>query len=145
MIYDREDLEIKYWGGDFVPYNDDFTLPKKQIKIKKNLLILASFILFLTLTPALIFGYSKSELNKNQKVKIASNNVFQDKKTVNKNTSAVEKEGSIQTVEIINNDSYWKIAKRACDNGRLYISIANQNNNKALYQGDTVLVDCSIN
>jgi hypothetical protein len=145
MIYDKEDLEIKYWGGDFVPYNDGFVLPKNETKIKKNLSVFTLFLLFLILTPILIYGISKTDINQNKETKIASNNIFQNKKTVNQNTTDSLQNGDTKTIEIINNDSYWKIAKRACNDGKLYLSIATQNNNKALYQGDTVLVDCLTN
>lgn len=47
-----------------------------------------------------------------------------------------------KTVVIEKNDSYWKIAKRACGNAKLYWLIEAQNNSKSLFAGETVIANC---
>ncbi|KKR94700.1 MAG: hypothetical protein UU45_C0008G0100, partial [Candidatus Levybacteria bacterium GW2011_GWA2_41_15] len=47
-------------------------------------------------------------------------------------------------VKILKNDSYWKISKRVCGEGKYYLSISGLNENKPLYRGDSVLVSCNL-
>lgn len=42
------------------------------------------------------------------------------------------------------NDNYWKITKRVCGQGNNYLFVKDANGGKALYEGDTVTVDCSL-
>lgn len=81
--------------------------------------------------------------NQAKKISVAPEpQVFEKKKTVNQNTNADAFKTS--TIEVINNDSYWKISKRVCGTGKYYLSIRAQNDGKALYKGEHVIVDCSL-
>jgi hypothetical protein len=142
MINKIDDFEIKYWAGDN-NFLEESQKPKRSIK--RKLTIVFSFIFVLIATPSIIFALSNLQSNRSEKVSQAPIEAFENKKTVNQNTvnptKTPEPEKPIY-VEVINNDSYWKIAKRACGSGRYYLSIRNQNNGKALFRGDVVSVAC---
>ncbi len=149
MIYDKDDFEIKYWGGDYVSFNDDFETPKKPPRsIRKKLAISLIFVVIIALTPLIFFGISNIDLNSHKNVVVVDNGL--QKKTVKQDTidyrnpTPTSSVAKIQSVEVVNNDSYWKITKRTCGSGQKYLTTQNLNEGKALHIGDTVLVNCSI-
>ena len=58
-----------------------------------------------------------------------------------------ENEKTIEAVSnyysVLKGDSYFRITKRTCGNGKFYKFVARLNGNKALHIGDSVLVYCS--
>lgn len=135
------DFELKNLGEDYFYSSPRQEKPKRSTK--KKLFIVFSFIVFLAITPAAIFGLTNISFNRAEKVSIAKDPVFENKRTVNQNTKNSESESV--SVEVLNNDSYWKITKRICGSGKYYLSIRDQNNGKALYKGDTVTIKCTLN
>lgn len=135
------DFELKNLGEDYFYSYPRQEKPKRSTK--KKLFIVFSFIVFLAITPAAIFGLTNINFNRAEKVSIAKDPVFENKRTVNQNTKNSESE--FVSIEVLNNDSYWKITKRICGSGKYYLSIRDQNNGKALYKGDIVTVKCTIN
>lgn len=136
-----DDFDLKNLGEDYF-----YSYPiqgKSKRSTKKKLFIVFSFIVFLAITPAAIFGLTSINFDKAEKVSIAKDPVFENKRTVNQNTKNTEPESV--NVEVLNNDSYWKITKRICGSGKLYLLVKDQNNDKALYKGDIVTVKCNIN
>ena len=133
-----DDFELKNLGGDYFYTYPEHRKPKRSAK--RKLFIIFNFIVFLAITPAAIFGLTNINSNKVKKVSIAKDPVFENKKTVNQNTKNFEPESV--NVEVLNNDSYWKITKRVCGSGKQYLSIRDQNNGKPLFKGDFVTVDC---
>lgn len=136
-----DDFDLKNLGENYFYSYPAQEKPKRSTK--KKLFIVFSFIVFLAITPAAIFGLTSINFNKAEKVSIAKDPVFENKKTVNQNTKSFEPESV--SVEVFNNDSYWKITKRICGSGKLYLSVKDQNNGKALYIGDSVRVNCILN
>lgn len=135
------DFELKNLGEDY--FYSFPTQEKPKRSTKKKLFIVFAFIVFLAITPAAIFGLTNINFNRAEKVSIARDPVFENKKIENQNTESPKPQ--LINVEVLNNDSYWKITKRICGSGKQYLSIRNQNNNKPLYKGDTVSVICLLN
>jgi hypothetical protein len=139
-----ENYQVKYWAG-----GNDFTYgnPKSPRSVKRKLFIVFSFLAVLVIIPVLILGFSGTSSQKNvKKVSIITSPLPQTKETprvIPVTITEPEDGNSIQT-EVINNDSYWKITKRVCGNGKYYLSVKDQNGGKALYLGDTVSVACVI-
>ena len=138
MIKNPEDFEIKYWAG-----GNDFESVKQRPKrsIKKKLVIVISFVGTLALFPMFIFGLSNIDFKNSDEVVIIQTPIAEE----NIQNNNVSHKQEIIEEKVINNDSWWKISKRVCGQGRLYLAISEQNNGKALFEGDTVTVDCSIN
>lgn len=135
--------QVNYWaGGENYEYQD----PKPKRSIKRKLAIVLSFILVLAVTPSLIFALSNIDFNDSPKVSLVTENKeFEsgDEPTpVNLKVTIEEPKIPENQTEIINNDSYWKISKRVCGDGKFYLSIQSQNGSKALYKGDTVTASC---
>lgn len=59
------------------------------------------------------------------------------------NIKSLSDTSSSDEIYVLNNDSYWKIAKRVCGNGKLFLSISEQNEGQNLHPGDFVKVSCS--
>lgn len=149
MIYDKDDFEIKYWGGDYVAFNDEFQSANKPHRsIKKKLVISMIFVLLVGITPVIFFGISNLNFNSHKNVAVVDDSL--QKKTVNQNTidyknpTPTNSANKLQSVEVVNNDSYWKITKRTCGTGQKYLTTRDLNEGKALHIGDTVLVNCSL-
>ncbi|EKD85895.1 MAG: hypothetical protein ACD_37C00580G0007 [uncultured bacterium] len=138
---EKDQFDIKYWGGDYFYVHQNEEQPKRTVR--KKLLIVFSFIGILALLPITMIGLTNLNINQAKKISVASEpQAFEKKKTVNQNTKAEASKTS--TIEVVNNDSYWKISKRACGTGKYYLSIQAQNGGKALYKGENVTVDCSL-
>jgi hypothetical protein len=142
-----DDYQIKYWPADSSYLNEE---PKKR-SIKRKLAIVASFLFVLAVTPSMIYALTNFSLEKNENSKVSVVETVNTKVTpeVHKVTIEEPKEPKTQQSQsniltVINNDSYWKISVRACGTGRYYLSIKAQNGGKALYQGDTVVANCTL-
>lgn len=134
----KDKFEIEYWGRDYF-----YTFPQEKStrSLRKKLFIVFSFVGTLALLPLAILTYSGIKSAQPEKVSVVTKpQVFENKKTVNQNT--VENP-DIMTVEVLNNDSYWKISKRVCGTGKNYLSIREINNAKPLLKGDAVRVSCN--
>ena len=132
------DFELKNLGGDYF-----YSYPveeKPRRSIKRKLFIIFNFIVFLAITPAAIFGLTNINFNNVKKVSVVKEAVFENKKTENQNTESPKPQ--LINVEVLNNDSYWKITKRICGSGKQYLLVRDQNNGKPLFKGDFVTVDC---
>lgn len=135
-----DNFEINYWGKDFQNiYTEEDYLPKRTLKQK--LLIVFSFISVLAILPTTIFTITTFNQNNGEKISSA---IEAPIPSPTKEVEITPKITRPDTVEIINNDSYWKISKRACGTGKYYLSIQEQNEGKALYKGEFVKVDCSL-
>lgn len=130
--FDLKNLEQDYFYS--YPIHEK---PKRSIK--RKLATVFSFLAVLAITPTLLFGFTNINLNKEEKVSIAKDSTLENKKTINQEAENVS---TIHSVEVINNDSYWKITKRVCGTGKPYLLVRDQNNGKALYKGDFVNVNC---
>lgn len=64
------------------------------------------------------------------------------KKATPKKVTKLANTAGYQVEVVRDGDSYWRIAKRVCGDGRLYWLVEAQNNSKALFAGATVTVDC---
>lgn len=137
----NDDFGLKNLGQDYFYSYPVEEKPKRSIKRKLG--IISAFLAILAITPSLLFGLKNINFNKNEKVSVVKEAVFENKKTENQNTESPKPQ--LINVEVLNNDSYWKITKRTCGSGKQYLSIRNQNNGKPLYKGDTVSVICLLN
>lgn len=127
-----DNFEIKYWAGS----NEDLVAEQKSKRsIKRKLSIVFSFISILAIIPVLVFGLSNLNFNQPEKVSVIQSPAQHPQPTPTP---------QILLVEVINNDSYWKISKRHCGTGKYYLSIRDQNDGKPLYKGDSVRIDCSL-
>ena len=143
MFKGQEDFEIKYWAGD---NNFSYETPKQGRSIKKRLFIVLSFLTTLALAPIIILSFSNLDINKPEKTNVVQ--VPVQKKQISENVNQkkeIEQELEPKKTEVINNDSYWKISKRVCGEGKYYLSVRDQNGGKALFEGDSVTVDCNLN
>jgi len=137
-----DDYQMKYW-----PTENSYlqNTPKKR-SVKRKLGIVASFLFVLAVTPSLIFTLSNLNFEeKTPKVSVVetSTPIVNDKPEVHNVTIEEPKTNSSQ-VTVINNDSYWKISKRACGSGQYYLSIQAQNNGKPLHKDNTVIANCEL-
>lgn len=136
-----KNFEINYWGEDYKSIH--FKPQTSKRSIKKKLAIVSSFVSILAIIPFIIFGLSSMQISNSEKLtsaKIESAEItspLQDKKITPKTTEA-------GFVEIIKNDSYWKISKRVCGTGKFYLSIMEENESKALFEGETAKATCSL-
>jgi hypothetical protein len=140
-----DDYQIKYWSD---LENFSYHSPKPERSIKRKLTIVISFLLILAITPSVIYSLTNLDLSPKKEVSVAST----QNKPISENSEKTQPEIHTVTVElpkkssnqaeVINNDSYWKISKRVCGNGKYYISIQSQNGGKALYKGDFVSASC---
>lgn len=135
-----DEFEIKYWAG-----GNNFLdpKPKRERSIKKRLFIVFSFVFLLAIIPILVYSLSEFSLNQGQKVIVVQNPVTEKKPD---RTKSIQPTPTPQTsqVEVINNDSYWKISKRVCGSGKYYLSILDQNAGKPLHKGGVVSVSCTL-
>lgn len=132
--------DFKYLSKGYI-----YEQEKPKRSLKRKLFIVLSFILILGITPSLIFTISELDFNSNEKVAINPESVKDT--TVNKSPKVYEvkiEEAEKNTAVVIKNDSYWKISKRICGEGRFYLSISEQNNSKALFEGDTIEANCTL-
>ncbi len=145
----NENIELNYWGEGF---QNIYTKPDPNKRtVKRKLAIVISFMSVLVILPTIIFTISNFTPN-NQKLASAVN-IFvptiaptqAPTPTLTPRVKDVVVKGiESNRVKVINNDSYWKISKRTCGTGKYYLSIKEKNENKALYKGDLVTVDCSL-
>lgn len=134
-------FEIKYLG------DMGYVSTRKPAKrsVRRKLFIVLCFLGILTFLPIISLGLSNIKFQNQEKITQSDIPIFENKKTVNQNTTSdTNSTNSIKNETVINNDSYWKITKRACGNGQNYLSVRDQNSGKALYEGDKVTVNCSL-
>jgi hypothetical protein len=133
---------INYWeGGENYGEN-----PKPKRSVKKKLFIVFSFVFILAITPTLIYSLMNLDLTPNKKVSIVSPVTQMKNQTTEPEVHTVfieEPKLKDNQTKVIDNDSYWKIAKRVCGEGNNYLSVQEQNNSKPLYTDDTVTVNCN--
>lgn len=137
-----DDFPISYWAGD---QDYSYGSPKPKRSIKKKLAIVFSFILVLAITPSLVYALSNLDFSHTETVastEAQAIQTVQKKEPVNLEVIVEEPQISENEAEVIANDSYWKISKRVCGNGKYYLSIQNQNDSKALHIGDKVTASC---
>ncbi len=137
----NDDFDIKNLEQDYFYSYPAEEKPKRSIK--KKLGIVFAFLAILAITPSVLFGLKNINFNKSEKVSVAKEAVFENKKTVNQDAESPKPQ--LVNVEVLNNDSYWKITKRTCGSGKYYLSIRDQNNGKPLFKGDFVTVNCVLN
>lgn len=139
----NKNFEINYWGED---YKSIYFKSQSKRTIKKKLLIVSSFVSVLAIVPIIVFSFSaynssnQLRISSAVKIKITPAPTQAPPPASEEIIEAIE----INKVEVINNDSYWKISKRTCGTGKYYLSLKEQNKSKALYEGDSVKVDCSL-
>lgn len=136
MIKDPDNFEIKYWAGG----NDfEFVKPPTNRSVKRKVLIVLSFVGILALFPLILIGASKIDFeSKDEAITIQtpiSNNDIKLKETLITEPITIE-------AGVVKNDNYWKISKRICGEGKFYLEIQEQNNAKALFEGEIVSVKC---
>ena len=141
-----ENFEINYWGEG---YRSIHTLPQNPKRsAKQKLTIVISFVSVLAILPLTIFGITNLNSNSPEKlsaaVKVEPTARPTQAPTPTRVKNVVVKGIESNRVEVINNDSYWKISKRTCGTGKYYLSVKDQNGGKALYKDDFVTVDCSL-
>lgn len=143
-----DNYQIKYWND---LENFSYKSPKPERSIKRKLAIVFSFIFVLAVTPTLIMEISNFDAKPAKEVSVASTqskqnlqNSVNTQPEVHKVTIELPKKAPAQAgqAEVINNDSYWKISKRVCGDGKYYLSIQAQNENKPLHVGNTVAASC---
>lgn len=106
---------------------------KKSLKRLKYLGVLV-YLIMLAVSPFLIYLLGTETPEPIKAVSSTSTSVFEERQTNGKTTEA----------KVIKNDSYWRISKRHCGEGRHYLSIKDANLGKALFEGDTVVINCSL-
>lgn len=142
-----ENFELNYWGEGFRSLHTLPPTPKRSLKQKLTIVI--SFISVLSILPITILAITSLNLDNSEKI-IAkaqvepSNTPTQAPTPTPKVKNVIVKGIESNRVEVVNNDSYWKISKRTCGTGKYYLSVKEQNDGKALYKGDFVTVDCSL-
>lgn len=142
-----ENFELNYWGEGFRSLHTLPPTPKRSLKQKLTIVI--SFISVLSILPITILAITSLNLDNSEKI-IAkaqigpSNTPTQAPTPTPKVKNVIVKGIESNRVEVVNNDSYWKISKRMCGTGKYYLSVKEQNDGKALYKGDFVTVDCSL-
>lgn len=140
----NSEFQIKNLGKDF--FYSYPVVKKNRKSLKMKLLIVFSFAINLAIFPILLYALTTHNLKVESKI-----NTTEISRTTNPIIKTPEKQNnkleSPQVVEtqVQRNDSYWKISKRICGSGRLYLSIRDQNGGKPLFFGETVLVNCNIN
>ena len=141
-----QEYQVNYWAGG---ENYDYQKPKPKRSMKRKLAIVISFILVLAITPSLLYVLTNLELANGGRQISAVPVQSQTSSQVKNNSPEVHKviieepKTAGNQATVINNDSYWKISKRVCGEGKYYLSIQAQNGGKALYEGDSVTVNCS--
>jgi len=121
-----KDMEFKidYMG------REDYSYAKRQKnKIASFKLVSASvYTLMLIISPLLIFLLGTNPPSPKTEISSASTSVYEEE---------------IQA-EVLKNDSYWKLAKRYCGDGKYFLSVKEANGSKALFEGDSVKVTCEL-
>lgn len=131
------DFEINYWGN-----TPDYKSSKKSRSIKKKILIVLCFIAILGITPTLIFGLNKVQINKSRQISSIAV-ITPALKQPQEKLKIPTPTPSIST-QVQKGDSYWRLSKRNCGTGIYYLSIRDQNDSKPLHQGDSVRVVCEL-
>lgn len=132
----QDNFYIQNIGSEYFPYVKE---SKKARSFKRKLGIVASFVGFLALIPFILFGINFNQ-NRNSN-KISSNQIISPISTpIKVETKTEPKFKDI----VLKHDSYWKIAKRNCGSGKYYLAIQNLNFGKPLFEGESVLIDCSL-
>src|SRR3989344_1701940 len=108
----RGDFEINYWGEDFKNIHLNPRTTKRTVKQK--LFIVSSFISILAIIPVVIFGITNLNSNSTQRISSAAQIQKEPTQTPipTPNAKPTIKINKASRVEVINNDSYWKISKR---------------------------------
>jgi hypothetical protein len=140
----NEKYQINY-HGEVVNYN--YHAKNNKRSIKQKLFIVLSFIFVLAVTPSIIYSLTNFDFNNNREVSVLTSDVEAPVINENKEPEVYkvfieEPKTAENEVEIINNDSWWKISVRACGEGKYYLDLQEQNNAKALFEGNTVTVVC---
>jgi hypothetical protein len=115
---------------------------KPKRSLGRKLAIVFSFVFILAITPPLLMAISNIDLKPAPKVSVVNDATIDTAPKEYPVTVEEPKKSDVNQVEIINNDSYWKISKRACGTGKFYLSIQSQNGSKALYKGDFAVANC---
>ena len=142
-----ENFELNYWGEGF---KNIYTKPNPNKRtLKQKLAIVISFIFVLAILPTTIFGITNLDLKTGEKITSAvkvepTTRPTQAPTPTPKVKNVVVMGIESNRVKVLNNDSYWKITKRTCGTGKYYLSVKEQNEGKALYKDDFVIVDCSL-
>jgi len=142
-----KDYQANYWAGgkDF-----DYLSHKPKRSIKKKLSIVFSFVFVLAVTPSLIYAFMNLDLDKDRGANLASNQIQTPANLQNNTAPEIHKvyieepKPAENETTVVNNDSYWKITKRVCGKGNNYLFVKEQNGGKALYEGDSVTVNCEL-
>lgn len=116
---------------------------KQKNNSRSGLIDNVLLVFFIISSLVIIYGLMSSGRKKEKELSLKNDNESVYTKTVPTETPVNSKAKNNYAV-VLNNDSYWKIAKRVCGNGRLYLSIRDQNNGKALYKGEKVAVNCAL-
>ena len=143
QMENADNYQIKYWN-DTDGFNYKSSKPERSIK--RKLTIVISFILILAITPSLILYISDFEKSNSKKVSIV-NDALKSTETPRSYEVTIElpkEKSSSSETQVQANDNYWKISKRVCGDGKFYLSIQSQNGGKALRQGDSVVVNCTL-
>lgn len=142
-----ENFELNYWGEGF---KNIYTKPDPNKRTtKQKLAIVISFISVLTILPMTIFGITNINSSSSEKITAAVKTKPTATPTQAPTPTPKVKKVVVMGIEsnrvkVLNNDSYWKITKRTCGTGKYYLSVKEQNEGKALYENDFVIVDCSL-
>ena len=139
----RLDQDFKYLSKGY-----DINYQKTKRSTKKKLVIVFSFIGILAIIPALVAMLTESNFDNSKRIVIVSPQTQEQKQAntepeIHEVTIEEAKSTNDKTI-VMDNDSYWKITKRTCGEGNNYLSIKDQNSGKALYEGDTVTVNCEL-
>lgn len=136
MTKDLDSFEIKYWAGG----NDfKFIKPPTNRSFRKKLLIVLSFIGVLALFPILLIGVSMIDFSGGDEIVTIHTPISDSEADLRK--TLINEPITIEA-GVIKNDNYWKISSRICGEGKFYLDIKEQNNSKALFEGDIVTVKC---
>ncbi len=139
MLGKRKKHEYDYWDNESTYV---YKSPKNKRSLKRKLAIVFSFVFILAITPPLILSLSNLDLNPSPKVSVVNTQIEAPSQKSYPVTIEEPKQSDVNQIEVIKNDSYWKISKRACGTGNYYISIQSQNGSKALHEGDLVSASC---
>ena len=153
MLGRRKKYEYNYWGNESTYM---YRSPKKPARsFARKLAIVFSFVFILAITPPLLLSISSLDLTPTKKVSLIEDSskikneapksypVTVELPSSEPTTSTEPTQADSNYLEVINNDSYWKISVRSCGTGKYYLSIRTQNGAKALYKGDSVIANCT--
>lgn len=138
--------QVNYWAGG-INYEYEPTKPGRSIK--KKLFIVFSFIFILAITPTIIYTLVNMDFSNSKQVSVVPSQVQTDAQQENSEPKVYkvtieEPKKSENETTVLANDNYWKITKRVCGEGNNYLSVKEQNEGKALHEGDTVTINCNL-